>query len=70
MLPFRAMTDKRLLAALKKHIAETGGVYGAVAAACRVSESTVRRWIADARLPSNGLVREALEGFLTRKVDA
>jgi hypothetical protein len=61
------MTDKRLLAALKKHLRDTRGVYGAVTTACRVSESTVRRWVGENRLPENALVRQALEEFLTNK---
>lgn len=58
------MTDKALLGSLKKHLRDTHGRYGAVTEACRVSESTVRRWVAEKRLPRNELVREALARFL------
>ena len=64
------MTDKQLLKALGQHVSETRGQYGAVTEACKVTESTVRRWIKDERLPENALVREALERFLSKPAQA
>ena len=64
------MTTRTTPAALNALLAEAlqsrRVTHAEVAAACRVTESAVRKWVKRKRTPKNGLVREALAQFLRK----